>query len=210
MDKQVDATHYNFTRYVSQRRWASIWHQISETLAANPQSVLELGPGPGIFSSIITKLGIYTVTSDIDPELHPDLISDSANLPFADQSFDAVCAFQVLEHMPFEKSLLSIREMARVARKSVVISLPDAKTCWPITLPLPGYRRFEVLVPKPFHRARPHKFNGEHYWEVSKLGFLIKNVLRQMEEVTPSFVVRTFRVHENPYHRFFILKRSGS
>jgi ubiquinone/menaquinone biosynthesis C-methylase UbiE len=41
-------------------------------------------------------------------------------LPFADQSFDAVCEFAVLHHVP--DPLITVREMLRVARKAVVLS----------------------------------------------------------------------------------------
>jgi len=49
----------------------------------------------------------------------------------ADKSLDVVCAFQMLEHVPYEKSLAIFAEMAHVARKGAVISLPDAARCWP-------------------------------------------------------------------------------
>jgi hypothetical protein len=38
---QVDASHYNFNAYVDLPRWNSYWHQIEETIAFDPKTVLK-------------------------------------------------------------------------------------------------------------------------------------------------------------------------
>lgn len=43
-------------------------------------------------------------------------------IPFPDRSFDVVCAFEVLEHL--EDPRRALAEMARVARRDVVITVP--------------------------------------------------------------------------------------
>jgi ubiquinone/menaquinone biosynthesis C-methylase UbiE len=48
------------------------------------------------------------------------LEGNGAHLPFADNSFDAVCEFAVLHHVP--QSRVVIDEMCRVARKMIFIS----------------------------------------------------------------------------------------
>lgn len=45
--KQVEKSHYDFTRYMSRARWQSLWHQLDEVLQLHPARVLELGPGGG-------------------------------------------------------------------------------------------------------------------------------------------------------------------
>jgi ubiquinone/menaquinone biosynthesis C-methylase UbiE len=50
----------------------------------------------------------------------PLLLASGDALPFADKSFDAVCEFGILHHVPDPARV--IQEMLRVARKAVVIS----------------------------------------------------------------------------------------
>lgn len=47
-------------------------------------------------------------------------------LPFADGSFDHVCAFEVVEHIPNPE--WALRELARVARATIVLSVPNCET----------------------------------------------------------------------------------
>jgi hypothetical protein len=46
-------------------------------------------------------------------------------LPFASGSFDMVCAFEVLEHLTDEQRQTVTSEMRRVARRWILISVPD-------------------------------------------------------------------------------------
>ena len=46
---------------------------------------------------------------------------------FEDNEIDVDCAFQMLEHLSYQQALQSMTEMASVARKGLVISLPHAK-----------------------------------------------------------------------------------
>lgn len=208
MKKQVDKSHYRFSDYMTKQRWFSLWHQIDEVLKLGPKTVLEIGPGPGIFKGTISALGIKVETLDIDPELNPDHLGSILEMPFKDKAFDVVCAFQVLEHLPFEKSLLGFKEMVRVAREGVLISLPDARTLWPFSLHVPKVGVVRFSLPKPFLRRSNNRFNGEHYWEINRVGFNLPLVLETFKKVDPDFdFVRTFRVHENSYHRFFVFHR---
>ena len=127
VQKQVDWTHYDFQQYMSKARWSSIWHQLHEVQKAAPQTVLEVGPGPNVFKSVAANMGIRVETIDIDPELNPDHVGPASDMPFAANSYDAVCAFQVLEHMPYEVSLKAFQEMVRVSRGRIIIRLPDAE-----------------------------------------------------------------------------------
>lgn len=61
------------------------------------------------------------ITGDADMILNLDT---AERLPFANNSFDAVCAFDVLEHL--ENFHLMNEEIHRVAKKEVLISLPNS------------------------------------------------------------------------------------
>lgn len=141
--KQVNKSHYNFSEYTDKRRWASIWHQVDEICKLSPNTVLEIGPGPGTLKHIMHSLGINVQTVDLDPDLSPDYVASVTQLPIQNCSFDLVCAFQVLEHLPFESSIIAFSEMVRVAKKYVLISLPDAQNrfsiCYENAKNIPGY-----------------------------------------------------------------------
>lgn len=207
MQKQVDKSHYSFANYMDKRRWASIWHQLDEVIVQRPESVLEIGPGSGIFNQAAANFGLNVKTLDIDPDLAPDYVAPATNIPIADRSVDVACAFQVLEHMPFETSMLALKEMCRVARKAVVISLPDVKTSWASTITIPKLGTLRFVLSRPWFKPRPHQFDGEHYWEINKQGYTTAHVTSEIERVANGYSLRTYRVHENLYHRFFILDR---
>lgn len=206
MIKQVNKTHYEFSKYMDKKRWVSLWHQIDQVLKLKPQKVLEIGPGPGLFKLITSATGISVETLDIDPELNPDYVASVFNMPFENKSFDVVCAFQMLEHLPFDKSLKAFQEMTRVARLGIIISLPDARTLWPVSFHLPKVGVISFFIPRPRLRSKVHVFDGEHYWEINKRGFPLKKIINKF--ATSEFTLKeTFRVTENPYHRFFIFTR---
>jgi SAM-dependent methyltransferase len=206
MQKQVDKSHYEFGKYVHKPRWASMWHQLDEVIKLNPERVLEIGPGPGLFKATAGVMGVHVETLDLDPELEPDHVASADAMPFEDDAFDVVCAFQMLEHVPYEKSLAIFAEMARVARKGLVISLPDAATRWPMALHIPRVGLKWVSIPRPRIRAREHEFDGEHYWEINKAGYPLEKVRDDFSNAAPVRLAKTYRVDENPYHRFFVFE----
>ncbi|MEF2072041.1 class I SAM-dependent methyltransferase [Consotaella aegiceratis] len=200
--KQVDKSHYGFQRYMSKARWNSVWHQLDEVIRLKPERVLEIGPGPGLFKATAGLFGLAVETLDIDPELKPDHVGSATALPFADNSFDVVCAFQMLEHLPYDVALQAFREMTRVSRGHVIISLPDAKPVWRYVFYLPKIGNFDWLMRRPFARAEAHRFDGEHHWEINKRGHIVDDVLKDLDRIAPTS--RSYRVKEMPYHRFII------
>lgn len=202
---QVDKSHYRFEMYMNKCRWASVWHQLDEVIQLQPASVLEIGPGPGVFKHMATLFGISVETLDFDPDLKPDHVGSATALPFAEGSYDVVCAFQMLEHLPYSDALQAFAEMRRVSRRHVVISLPDAKQVWRYSLHVPKFGSFDFLVPRPTFKLAKHTFNGEHHWEINKRGYALDRVIRDFEKF--AFLMKTYRVFANPYHRFFLFER---
>jgi hypothetical protein len=151
--------------------------------------------------------GIKVETLDLDPELKPDHVASATALPFPDGAYDAVCGFQMLEHLPYDLSLKAFNEMTRVASRNVVISLPDARVMWPYAFHIPKRGTVSVLVPKPAVGLRAHKFDGQHYWEINMRGYALKKVIADFSSVCK--LVKTYRVAENPYHRFFVFSKEN-
>lgn len=206
-EKQVEKSHYEFSKYMTKARWASVWHQLDEVIKSQPENVLEIGPGSGVFKQTASAFGVRVETVDIDPELKPDYVGTADDIPLRDNTFDVVCAFQVLEHMEFETSLKALAEMARVSRKRVIISLPDVTTSWASTITIPKMGVKRIVIPRIAYKPPEHKFDGEHYWEVGKSKYILENIISEFSSISDLKLLLTYRVHENQYHRFFIFEK---
>lgn len=205
LERQVNKSHYEFKHYMGIARWCSVWHQLEEVINLNPQSVLEIGPGPGVFKRTAALFDIKVETLDLDPELEPDHVGSVTAMPFKDKAYDVVCAFQMLEHLPYEVSLQAFTEMVRVSERYIVISLPDARTMWRYQLQIPKFGIHTFHLPRPRFRALVHEFDGEHHWEINKRGYPLDRIISDFS-LAGTKLIKTYRVPENPYHRFFIFQ----
>jgi ubiquinone/menaquinone biosynthesis C-methylase UbiE len=103
---------------------------------AAPGSILDVGCGEGVLTEQWADRlnGGRIVGIDLDdPKLkaewekrrRPNLeyrVEDATNLSFADGEFDMASAIEVLEHVPDPER--TVAEMARVAKRSVLVSVP--------------------------------------------------------------------------------------
>jgi SAM-dependent methyltransferase len=200
--KQVAPDHYRFDFYMSKPRWISIWYQFNEIQKLRSSSILEVGPGSGLLKAIARVYSINIETLDPDPDLKPDHVGCVSEIPLPDSSYDVVCAFQVLEHMPYDVSIKALAEMARVSRRYVIISLPDAGRAFQYKIHIPWLGIFQFTIPVPRLRPLMNVFNGEHYWEINKQGFPLSRIKDDFSRIIS--LEKTYRVPENPYHRFFV------
>ena len=205
-EKQVDKSHYQFSKYVTKKRWISIWHQVEEVIKLKPTTLLEIGIGSGVFKIIASFYNISAKTVDIDHELNPDYVASATELPLKNNSFDCVCAFQMLEHLPYEQSLIAFSEMVRVAKKNIVISLPDSRKLYPFSFYIPLIGTRYIFIPRFRLKARVHIFYGQHYWEINKKGYPLKKIISDLSS-THIKLNKTFRVIENLDHRFFVFEK---
>lgn len=199
---QTSEGHYKFSSYMHLKRWNSIWHQMNEILKSTPTSTLEIGPGPGTLKSIASLFGHTITTLDIDPSLNPDILGSATAIPLKNNEVDTACAFQVLEHIPYEHALKAFKEMCRVARRTVIISLPEAKRSWSNRLYIPLLGDFHFFVRRPTYFPSEHRFDGEHYWEISKKGYPLRKIIRDLSE--HANLTRQYIIPENTYHRLFV------
>lgn len=209
MEKQVNRDHYEFDKYIQKPRWISLWHQLNEIIIRNPKNVLEIGPGPGFFKLMLKELSIHVDTVDIDQELKPDIVASATALPIKENTYDCVCAFQMLEHLPYEDSILAFNEMVRVAKKYIIISLPNAKKISTYSLPVPFGKKLQVTIPKMKIGKKYHEFDGQHYWEINKKGYPIKKIVADFGSGKVE-LINSYRVKENSYHHFLIFRKIDS
>jgi 2-polyprenyl-3-methyl-5-hydroxy-6-metoxy-1,4-benzoquinol methylase len=201
---QVVPSHYDFERYDDAERWMSYWHQLRVVLAVRPRTVLEIGPGSGVFRRYLEHAGVVVKTVDIDASRGVDHVADLRQLDTAlpdGVTFDAVCAFQVLEHLPLDDFETCLAQLARRARPHVFLSLPyrglriRLSFWW-------GDHRFtaghKLMLPW------RHKPIPEHHWE---LGYpltarkITRRIARHLDVVSRGFIP------ENPYHYLWQLRR---
>ncbi|MGB6014167.1 MAG: class I SAM-dependent methyltransferase, partial [Nodosilinea sp.] len=114
------------------------------------QSILEVGGGQGGLTALLYPKA-HTTNLDLDPKFaqapcnqKPNVefvCGDATHLPFADDSFDAVTMFDVLEHIPNDKS--AIAEAWRVLKPggSLLVSTPNEN--WQF----PYYKSFRLICP---------------------------------------------------------------
>ncbi|AEM78220.1 class I SAM-dependent methyltransferase [Thermoanaerobacter wiegelii] len=206
MKPQVDPGHYFNKSYDTKERFISYWHQINEIMELNPKKVLEIGVGNGFVSKYLKERGVNVVTLDIDERLKPDAVGSVLDIPFSESSFDVVACYEVLEHLPYENFKKALSEIFRVSKSYAILSLPDASRVYRLYVHIPRVGIIKKLIPLPRLRPPVHKFDGEHYWEIGKAGYPLNKITKDIESVGFN-IVKTYRVFEYPYHRFFALKK---
>ena len=203
-NKQVNRSYYNLKKYYDLARWSSYYYQIDEVLCVEPESVLEIGAGNKTLECYIeSNTDIEYKSLDIAQDLQPDIIGSIDAIPLSDRSFDVVCAFEVLEHLPFDKFERSLSEIDRVAKKYAIISLPHFGPPIKINFKFPFLKEVKCHFKIPY--PRKHEFNGQHYWEIGKRGYSpkkIRGILSKYFKIEKEFVP-----YENQYHRFYVLRK---
>jgi 2-polyprenyl-3-methyl-5-hydroxy-6-metoxy-1,4-benzoquinol methylase len=128
---------YGSNNPVVKRLMAGFHSTLDELWAkAAPESILDVGCGEGVLTvEWAERLGDGRVVGiDLnDPKLRtewdkrsrPNLefrAEEATSLSFADDEFDMACAIEVLEHVPEPEA--TVAEMARVARRHLLVSVP--------------------------------------------------------------------------------------
>ncbi|MBI2578009.1 MAG: class I SAM-dependent methyltransferase [Candidatus Wildermuthbacteria bacterium] len=98
-------------------------------------TILEAGCGSGYMVAYFQQKGHRSVGLDNAPEplrvaqdvfgVKNVVLGDLFKMPFANSSFDIVWNEGVLEHFPFKEALKGVKEMRRVAKKYVIIDVPN-------------------------------------------------------------------------------------
>jgi hypothetical protein len=195
--------------YDNRDRFAAYWTQINEALSLEPRSALEIGVGSQMVIDYLRRRGIRTVGLDLRPDTMPDVAGAAGQLPFCAQAFDLVMACQVLEHLPFEQLAPVLADMARVSRRYIIISVPNAGRFLSLSLRASAVRsrrwfvELSGLLPRGEFRPSAH-----HYWELGWRDYPLERVTGMMH-MADLRILRHYRVVERPYQHFFILEKRG-
>ena len=201
--KQVDKDAYSFEKYAEEERFVSYQAQLAEIMRTKPRSVMEVGVGDQVVGHYLKNNTPIAYTGvDIADDVGADVIAPVTKLPFPDKSFDVSCAFEVLEHLPFDQFQPALKELARVARTHVLISLPHFGPMLSLSLKVPFLARARLAYKIPYPKT--HVFNGQHYWEIGKRNYPTSRIRAELER--HGRITQDFVPFGSPYHHFFTLE----
>ena len=201
---QVVKEHY-LGGYVARDRWMNYFVQLRMVVDLKPETVLEIGVGNRVVCDTLGKLGVKVTTLDVAEDLKPDIVASVTQMPLADKSFDTVLAAEVLEHIPWEEFPQAMREIHRVSKRYVVITLPHSGYTFSFSwkVPLLPSQRWIFKIP---HFWKKHVFSGEHYWEMGKSGFPVRRIKKLLRN--SSFkILKSKTDPEDPAHWAFLLEK---
>ncbi len=206
MKLQYGSKIYSRKGYDTKARFASYWHQINEILQKKPKNVLEIGVGNSFVSDYLKKKGVKIKTLDINKKFKPSITGSVLDIPFKESSFDLVACCEVLEHLPYDNFPKALSEIFRVAKHYTVISLPDTSRAYRFSMELPkiGIIKKLIFLPRLIKKNQPS--NKSHFWEIGQAAYPLKRIISDIKKAGFN-IEKTYRVFDNPYHRFFILKK---
>jgi ubiquinone/menaquinone biosynthesis C-methylase UbiE len=149
---------------------------VAEVVALSPQTFLDAGCGEGFVARQVidavpgielTGCDVSDVALEIAADANPEgrfVVGSLTDLPFPDRSFDVVGCFEVLEHLPGDLPRRALSELARVARRAAVLSVPHE----PVFC-LANAARGKNLEVRPKGSDPDHK----QFWSRSAFGALV-------------------------------------
>jgi hypothetical protein len=154
--------------------WRLYWRQqkIMDGLVQPGDRLLEIGPGTGFTTNYLRSKGLHVTTLDFTPGMKPDITANMLTYEFPDK-YDAILAFEVFEHVPFEKLQAALPRIAGACRRYLFFSVPcNKKTAFGFELKLPKLKPFgwKWIV----KRGRPMTTN--HFWEIDYNGVTLADV----------------------------------
>lgn len=189
-------------------RIESVTEQLRQICYSGYNKILEIGVGIGFLKHCFRLFPQISLTTlDIAGDLHPDCVGSVTKIPFEDCQFDVVVCGEVLEHLPFSEFLPALKEIRRVARHKVIISLPDKRRHFGVAICLArlGWLKYEWSPIRRRRARREFNYDGEHYWEIGCKGTLEKDVVKKIREAGFK-IEEQYRLWKHDWHCFFILR----
>lgn len=199
------ADHWSGSRHVVQVR-PHVWNWLAPRIGGG--SVLEIGPGLRPTAPVATSTFIDASTHALRrlAARGGRTVTAGGPLPFPDDAFDAVLAFEVVEHVEDDIGLLA--EMARVSRAGgiLILSTPVHATMWSLLDDACGHVRRdepEALFDK--IRAAGYEIGG-YTWTPAgsrRLTGIRARALRSNRRLSTAFVQTLIFPFHAAYQRAF-------
>ncbi len=209
MDNNIQTKIYKHTNYDDLGRFISYYQQVKFITDLNPDNVLEIGIGNKMLVNYLKEHNLPIQTCDIDKNLDPDFLGDIRDLPVESESFEVVCAFQILEHIPFDEVGKALDELSRVSKKYVIISVPYTAIHFELiirsTITYRLFKKHKISLFFALEKfSRFWEYNGQHYWEMGKRNYPRKKVRDLLK--SKFRIIREKRI-DLGYQYFFILQK---
>lgn len=118
------------------RDWSRLSFALDQSIKGG--SILDVGSNRGQFPNMLAESKQFQRVVSIDLKKKPQFLHlhsgaieylemSVAELGFADKSFDVVTCFEVLEHLDPDVLLAGLRELRRVCKRQLLISVPYAE-----------------------------------------------------------------------------------
>lgn len=98
-------------------------HKKVGELLGECKTVVDIGGQLNMLSNF-SKVSKVTVANLESSEEESDVVIKRGKLPFGDNSFEASCAIDVLEHIPSHDRQEFINELVRIAKEKAILSFP--------------------------------------------------------------------------------------
>ena len=207
--ESVEGVEYRYSsdwihEFESETRWRLYWRQqkLMRDLLAPGDRVLEIGIGTQFMANYLRSKGISVTTLDIDADKQPEIVANVAFYEFS-TSYDAILAFQVFEHVPYEDFEAVLLRLSAAARRHVFTSVPrNRRTVVGVQLKLPKLRSKSFAW-----KAKKGRIDEPfHVWEVDYGGITV----HALEEAFARNGLKVHRRDEAFDRLFYALKPESS
>ncbi|GBE30037.1 MAG TPA: hypothetical protein ENH10_04520 [Bacteroidetes bacterium] len=222
LERQLLAGKLNKGKLITEQHNNSYYLQMKTIKDLKIKHVLEIGPGESFIPKYMKSIGIQYDTLDIVPSTNPTYLSrlEDADPSMIRKRYGAVCAFQVLEHSPYDRFSSNLAKMAALSRNYIVISIPYS--CFGFRLSFKTFRgqgkRSKYELSRYFPKNLPNrKYRPEyikefpwacHYWELGREGFPLSRIKNDIISQRLR-IIDTFH-SDNPFHFFIIAQKTES
>ena len=211
---------------VSEKSFMSYFFQLNTILnlpKSEVENILEIGGGQGVLKSLLNNYNYNHHSLDINKNYNPDIVGDVLKMNVKKNYYDMVCAFQVIEHLPSKYTEQIFKELARVTKKYIFISLPiqinslkfnfnlDIKDRYTNRLSLRFnyeklFQGFNIPDRDEQEFLKREDKSNPHYFEVGTKNYKKDKIIKMISKNNLN-IVSDFHNHYYPYHWFILIEK---